>query len=252
MIKCTLGAETVDAIVDGGSCENMVSEDLVKKMGLHRYKVRMLYKMSWFKKGGEISVRHRSLVPIQLKDYKDKVWCDIVPMDACHILLGRPWQYDRQAIHDDRHNTYTFMKSDGQHIFWPTGEDKASSMVLSTKKMIKNIHMIGAYFALIAREAQKYKLMKWARDVKRLLSEYADVTPVELSSGLPLDRGIDHHIDLIPGLILSNQAAYRLSPTENEEMNRQVQQLLEKEFIRESLSLCATPTLLALKKDGSW
>lgn len=95
MIKCTSWKEVISVIMDKGSCENMVSEDLVKKLGLRRYKVRTPYKMSWFKKGGEILVKHRCMVPIQLKDYNDKLWCDVVPMDACHILLGRLWQYDR-------------------------------------------------------------------------------------------------------------------------------------------------------------
>ncbi|KAE8654634.1 hypothetical protein F3Y22_tig00117048pilonHSYRG01214 [Hibiscus syriacus] len=43
-----------------------------------------------------------------LKRYKDKVLCDIVPMHASHILLGRPWQYEKRAIHDCYHNKYTF------------------------------------------------------------------------------------------------------------------------------------------------
>lgn len=85
-----------------------------------------------------------------------------------------------------------------------------------------------------------------------LLSEYADVTLEDLPSGLPPDRGIDHHIDLIPGSSMPNQAAYRMSPTESEEMNRQVQQLLSKEFIQKSLSPFATPALLAPKKDRTW
>eukprot|EP01018_Ginkgo_biloba_P014456 Gb_10706 [translate_table: standard] len=78
------------------------------------------------------------------------------------------------------------------------------------------------------------------------------MTPEELQIGLLPDRGINHHIDLIPGSSLPNQVAYRLSLMENAELNRQVQKLLEKEVIRESLTPCLTPALLAPKKDGSW
>lgn len=44
--------------MDGGSCENMVSDELVKKVGLQRYKVKAPYNISWFKKGGEITVKY--------------------------------------------------------------------------------------------------------------------------------------------------------------------------------------------------
>jgi len=43
--------------VDGGSYENMVSDELVRKAGLKKCKVRMPYNISWFKKGGEITVK---------------------------------------------------------------------------------------------------------------------------------------------------------------------------------------------------
>jgi len=66
--------------------------------------------------------------------------------------------------------------------------------------------MTGECFALIAREALEKGLMKWSRYVERLLVEYADVTPEELPIGLLPDRGINHHIDLIPGSSLPNQA----------------------------------------------
>lgn len=52
--------------------------------------------------------------------------------------------------------------------------------------------------------------------------EYDDVTPEELPTGLPPDRGIDHHIELILRSNFSNQAAYRLSPIENAELNQHV------------------------------
>lgn len=42
--------------------------------------------------------------------YKDKLLCDFLPMDACHLLLGRPWQFDRKDIHDGAKNAYSFKK----------------------------------------------------------------------------------------------------------------------------------------------
>ena len=44
------------------------------------------------------------------KNYQDEVWCDVLPMDACHNLLGRPWMYDIRILHNGFLNTYSFEK----------------------------------------------------------------------------------------------------------------------------------------------
>ena len=59
-------------------------------------------------KGNEIIVSKQDLVAFSVGDYKDKVICDLLHINACHLLIGMPWQYDRKFLHHGKYNTYSF------------------------------------------------------------------------------------------------------------------------------------------------
>ena len=87
-------------------------------------------------------------------------------------------------------------------------------------------------------------------EIQELLGEFVDIVVDELPCLLPPIRSISHHINLIPRASFPNKATYRLTPQENEEGKRQVQDLMDKGLIRESLSPCVVSTVLNPKKDG--
>ena len=87
-------------------------------------------------------------------------------------------------------------------------------------------------------------------EIVELLNEYKEIVAEDIPNGLPPVRSISHCMDLIPGASLPKKAPYRLTPTENEELNRQVHELLQKGPIKEILSPCVVHPILTHKKNG--
>ncbi|XP_016733322.1 uncharacterized protein [Gossypium hirsutum] len=100
------------------------------------------------------------------------------------------------------------------------------------------------------KHSNPYKL-QWLNNGGEI-KDFQDVFPDETPKGLPPLRGIEHQIDFIPGATIPNRPAYRSNPEEIMELQRQILELLDKGYIRESLSPCTVPVLLVPKKDGTW
>jgi hypothetical protein len=96
-------------IIDGGSCNNLVTSDLVKKLGLPTRPHPHPYYVQWLNDSGKAMVLKTCRVSFSIGAYDDYVDCDVVPMQACLLLLGRPWEHDNDATHHGRSNNYTFM-----------------------------------------------------------------------------------------------------------------------------------------------
>ncbi|GKE20569.1 RNA-directed DNA polymerase [Tanacetum coccineum] len=251
--RCTIAQKVCSVIIDGGSCTNVASQTLVTKLNLPTQPHPSPYVIQWLNQGKGIRVSHRVLLSFSIgKSYKDELWCDVIPMDACHVLLGRPWQFDRRAIHDEYHNMYSFTHNNRKIVL--TLALQTSTTTLSTLlqsehheyQSFKEVVLLG----LDEDENPSQPILSPL--VQALLKPYSQVFPTEIPPILPPKRSIQHKIDLVPGASLPNKPAYRTNPQETLEIRKQVDKLLEKGLIRESLSPCAVPTLLVLKKNGEW
>ncbi|XP_028071101.1 uncharacterized protein LOC114273497 [Camellia sinensis] len=126
----------------------------------------------------------------------------------------------------------------------------SATTLLASKEFVEETQDFGIVLVLVPvvhTSASKEKV-----EVATLLEEYSDVFPQELPPDLPLMRDIQHRIDLVPRSALPNKSAYRMSPKEKEELQRQVEKLLAKGYIWPSHSPCGVLVLLTPKKDGSW
>ena len=88
--QCTIRNKVYNMIIDSGNSKNVVSKALVKAINLKTEKHPSPYKIAWIKKGSKVQVLEVCKVPLSTrKYYKYEIVCDVVDMDACHILLGR-------------------------------------------------------------------------------------------------------------------------------------------------------------------
>jgi hypothetical protein len=83
-----------------------------------------------------------------------------------------------------------------------------------------------------------------------IVSEFPDVFPEELP-GMPPESKAEFSIELIPGTALFSKRAYQVSGPELVELKKQIDELLEKGYIRPSTSPWAAPVLFVEKKDGT-
>ncbi len=84
-----------------------------------------------------------------------------------------------------------------------------------------------------------------------VVRDYPYVFPAELL-GMPPECDVEFRIDLVPSTRPISRAPYRLARPFQEELKKQLDDLLSKKLIRWSVSPCGAPVIFTKKKDGSW
>ncbi|XP_027177997.1 uncharacterized protein LOC113777156 [Coffea eugenioides] len=92
---------------------------MVKSLGLPTTRHPHSYRLQGLSENGEVRVYKQVHLPVSIGQYCDEVMCDIVPMHATHVLLGRPCQFDKHATFDGWSNKYTLLHNDKRMVLIP-------------------------------------------------------------------------------------------------------------------------------------
>eukprot|EP00257_Ricinus_communis_P013546 XP_015571007.1 uncharacterized protein LOC107260801 [Ricinus communis] len=178
-----------------------------------------------------------------LGDYNDDGIEELMRGDLL-VARHRPWQFDRKAHYDGFLNKYSFVKDRRKVTLIPLSPKKVyddQSKLVKERVNVKNAkHVIEPPKSGKDSGNQSSKKPKLKR-------EFDDVFPEDMPISLPLEKGIEHQNDFVLRALILNRLAYRSNSEEINELQRQVDELMAKGYVRESLSLCVVP-----KKDGTW
>eukprot|EP00253_Pinus_taeda_P011020 PITA_11020 len=198
-------------IVNSGSQKNLISEEVVKQLGLPTTTHPQLYTIGWLHQGWDLRVSQQCRLSYNIKPFTDEV----APPTAISLITAK----------------------------------QCSKLISKTGKFV---------FLTIRPQGKKKTVVKTSRQgpsvrqlqMDKVVEEYEDIftSPV----GVPLHCQVKHSIDLTRGAPLPNGPIYRRSVLENDEIKRQIQELLQKGHICLSSSPCRSPIVLVQKKDGTW
>jgi len=272
-IRCLINDKLCSLIVDGESCSNVASTIVVDKLGLPTTSHVKPYKHQWLSEDGEIIFNNQVLIAFSIGKYKDEVLCDVVPMEATHTILGRPWQYDMKTLHDGltkKKISFTFhghkvtlkslspkevhedqLKMKEKREKEKDKKNSKRSLLISPKGVKKVMFSQKSIYIAFPRTFKSELAINSPTCLENLVKEFEYVFQ-DPPKGLPPLRGIERQIDFIPEASLPNRPAYRTNPTEAKEIQQQVQGLIAKGWVQDSINPCAMPMILVPKNDGSW
>jgi len=229
---CFIKGKTLNVLYDSGATHSFISNDRVKDLKLPISSLDTNLIISTPTSKSVITNQVCLDCPLFIENKKFLVNLICLPLSQLDIILGMDWLFDNQIILNCAEKSVVF--SNHEILLKP-----------SENPNLKN--ELQGYLLLSSMESNEEVNLKNIVVVQN----FPEVFPNDIP-GLPPNREIEFSIDLIPGTGPISIAPYRMSPSELTELKKQLEELLEKQFIRPSVSPWGALVLLVKKKDGSF
>jgi len=248
-------------LIDGGAEGNVISTSFVRKHA-STVPLRSCRPIPIILPNGSSSITsHIAPITLARDNYTDTLYPIVYNLHAYDLILGKPWLARIDPHISWRNNTLDF-QCNGQSVHWDcTGFSSGNITAISEGKLISNMRLK----AIAAEEGSEVFLAHvrvasndaptsgdLPSDVQAIVKdEFPDVFSPTLPPGLPMDRGDAMRIDTDPTADPPVRPVIRLSLAEQDELKRQLDDLLAKGLIKPSVSPYGAPVLFVRKKDGT-
>jgi transposase InsO family protein len=266
---------TCRALVDSGATTEFVDKRFMARIGAKPELLRRPLSINLADKSVQRTTHVAPALKVQLGSYKDHLRCYQADLgEQWDIILGRSWLKRVDPAINWKADTVTFTFQGQQHTLRGATEGSndptCGGICLSALQfkrfarkraqawllVIRDVpHTLGSASAGAPAGEQRDAAAPVVVDqaaLDALLSQFQDVLGgIPSSAPMPPTRAVDHGIDLVPGAEPANKGVIRLTQPELKELARQLKELLEKGYIRPSLSPFGAPVLFAKKHDGT-
>ena len=156
------------------------------------------------------------------------------------VILRMDWLIAYRVVIDCEHRRSTAYMQDGARVVFQGGKHDILPQTVYESKC--QGQLAGWLASLTLEDEERSDL-----DLPRVVCEYVDVFPDELP-GLPPHRDVDFGIELHPGISPISMIPHRMAPVELQGIRVQLQELLDKGFIRPSTSPWGAPVLFEKRR----
>jgi hypothetical protein len=181
-------------------------------------------------------------------EFPTQATLNILPLGSYDLLIGMDWLATYKARLDCYHKTLECVSEEGRRITLQGIQKPVSVRRISALQMRKYCRKGCPLYAIQVLESVEDD--KPSLEDHPTLREYRDVFLEEVP-GLPPRRDIDFSIELAPGAVPVSRTPYRMSTPELIELKLQLKEMMDKGYIRPSVSPWGAPVLFVKKKDGT-
>ena len=235
------------ALVDPGSTHSFISSAFA--LHLHDNHTLLGYNLNVSTPLGDLVIVDRVYRDCNIRIGEIDLPADLIVLTLREfdVILGMDWLSHHHAVVNCYTKEVMFEPPDRPRVAFHGERQMVPSCLISAVNAFKLIQKgCTAYLAHVVDTT----IIQNQLETIPVVREFSDIFPDDLP-GLPPDRETEFTIELVPGTAPISIPPYRMAPMELQELKKQLQELLDKGYIRPSVSPWGAPVLFVKKKDGT-